>query len=376
MSKCYKITLVSVFIAFISLFFVLNLVLPDKEFSPQENRYLQQLPSFDLKSLTDGSYTKDFESYTTDQFAFRDLWTTVKARCERLCGKQENKGIYYSADGYLLERFEAPEDKYLEENVDFVQALAENSGIPVTLALIPGAVEIQSDNLPANAPSDSQKEVIELVYDRYETLYGGQTVDVYSHLQQHSDEYIFYRTDHHWTSLGAYYGFEAIAETWGLNCPSLASYERQTVSDSFYGTAYSASGFSWVDPDSIEIIVQDDGRTSVTCYAGGTPMGVPMYDKSFLDQKDKYSMFFGGNTPRLDIDTGREGEHLLILRDSYCDSLTPFLLDSFGRISVLDMRYYKGSVAEFAKENGVDRILVIYSVENFCEDDNLFMMSF
>lgn len=376
MSKYYKLAVISAFLAFICLFFVLNILLPDVEFSPRENRYLQQLPPFSLRALADGSYTADFESYTTDQFAFRDTWTSIKARCERFCGKQENKGIYYGENGHLLERFTAPETKYLEENVDFVHAMAEQAQVPVSLALIPGAVEIQKELLPNHAPSDSQKAVIDLVYDRFEGLYGGQTIDIYSSLVEHKDEYIFYRTDHHWTSLGAYYGFEAIADAWGLPCPPLSEYERETVSESFYGTTYSSSGFSWVAPDSMEIFVPEEAGTKITSFAGAEPEEVPMYDRSRLSQKDKYSMFFGGNTPRLDIDTGRDGEHLLILRDSYCDSLTPFLLDSFSRISVLDMRYFKGSVAQFVNESGVDRILVIYSVENFCEDENIFMMSF
>lgn len=372
MSKSYKITIIAAFLLFISLFFVLNIAIPDKEFSQRENRYLQQMPAFSLKALADGSYTKDFESYTTDQFAFRDAWTTIKARCERLTGKQENKDIYYAMDGYLLEEFRAPSQARIEENVSYINALAANVDIPVSFALIPGATEIKASLLPVNAPSDSQKAVIDSAY----ALFEGETIDIYSALEARAEDYIYYRTDHHWTSLGAFYGFEAICRAWELPDPSLSDYERETVSEAFYGTTYSSSGFSWVEPDAMEIFVQDDGAAAVTSYAGGTPMGVPMYDKSFLDKKDKYSMFFGGNTPRLEIETGHEGEKLLILRDSYSDSLAPFFIEDFSHITMLDMRYFKTSVAQFVAENGFDRILVIYSVENFCEDENLFMMSF
>lgn len=372
MSKSYKITIISAFLLFISLFFVLNIVLPDKEFSQRENRYLQQAPSFSFKALADGSYTADFESYTTDQFAFRDAWTTIKARCERLTGKQENKNIYYASEGYLLEEFQAPAQSRVEENMSYINALAANVDVPVSFALIPGATEIKASLLPANAPSDSQKALIDSAY----ALFDGETIDVYSALAAHAEDYVFYRTDHHWTSLGAYYGFSALAEAWGIPCPALEEYEREMASEGFYGTAYSSSGFSWVPPDQMEIFVPEKDGLTVTSYASGLPETVPMYDRSFLEQKDKYSMFFGGNTPRLDIETGHEGERLLILRDSYSDSLAPFLTEEFSHITMLDMRYFKTSVAQFAAENDFDRILVIYSVENFCEDENLFMMSF
>lgn len=372
MRKSSSISVICVFLAFISLFFVLNLVLPDKEFSPRENRYLQQAPVFSFKALADGSFTEDFECYITDQFTFRDAWTTLKARCERLTGKQENKGVYYADGGYLLEEFIAPSHEKIAANVGYINTLAENVDIPVSFALIPGASEIYRDLLPAYAPSDSQKDVIDQAY----ALFGGETIDMFVPLEEHIDDYIFYRTDHHWTSLGAYYGFTAISEAWGLPYSSVAEYERETVSEAFYGTTYSSSGFSWVEPDRMETFVPDDGSIEVKSYTNGTPEVVPMYDKSFLNEKDKYSMFFGGNTPRLEIDTGHEGERLLILRDSYCDSLAPFLMENFSHITMLDMRYFKSSVAEFAAENGFDRILVIYSVENFCEDQNIFMMSF
>lgn len=372
MRKSYNIVVISVFLAFIGLFFVLNMALPDREFSSQENRYLQQSPEFNLKALADGKFTTDFESYVTDQFTFRDTWTTLKAVCERMTGKQENKGFYYGENGHLLEEFTAPSKEEIRTRVEYVNTLSENVDVPVSLMLIPGAADVQAELLPANAPTDSQRTVIEEAYAAFD----GPTVDVVSVLDEHNDEYIFYRTDHHWTSLGAYYGFAALCDTWALPCPDLSSYERETVSNDFYGTSYSGSGFSWLPPDSMEIFVPEDGRAVVKAYDKEDPEQIPMYDRSFLELKDKYSMFFGGNTPHLDIDTGREGERLLILRDSYCDSLTPFLLDSFSHITMLDMRYFKTSVADFARAMEIDRILVVYSVENFCEDENLFMMTF
>lgn len=372
MKKSYKITVVSVFLTFIAVLFVLFLAMPNTDFSERENRYLATAPKFSFKALFDGDFTADFESYTTDQFPFRDAWTTLKARCERLCGKAENKGVFYGTDGFLLEAFEAPAQDEIEKRVGYVNALAANVDVPVYFGLIPGSVEIEAAHLPANAPTDSERNVIDKAYAASEV----ECIDLYSALDAHRDDYIFYRTDHHWTSLGAYWGYTALCDAWGLPCRALEDYAPETVSESFYGTTYSSSGFSWVAPDSIDIYVPDDGTATVTNYSTGTAQAGVLYDMQALEHKDKYSMFLGGNTPRVDIASGHEGEKLLILRDSFADSLLPFLLDDFSEITMLDMRYWKTSVAELVAQEGYDRVLVLYSVSEFCEDANLFMMSY
>lgn len=372
MKKSYKISVIGVFIAFIAAFFALFLAMPDRDFSERENRYLTAAPKFSFKALFDGGFTSGFESYTTDQFPFRDAWTTIKARCERLCGKEENKGVFYGSDGYLLEAFHAPADEEIVERVGYVNALAANVDAPVYFALIPGSVEIEAQHLPPNAPTDSEQAVIETAYAASDAV----CIDLYSSLEAHRDDYIFYRTDHHWTSLGAYWGYTALCDAWGLSCRALSGFVPQTVSDSFYGTTYSSSGFSWVEPDSIDIYVPEDAGVSVVTYAASAAQAGALYDMDALEHKDKYSMFLGGNTPRVDVSSGHDGERLLVIRDSFADSLLPFLLEDFSEITMLDMRYYKTSVAELAAQGGYDRILVLYSVNEFCEDSNLFMMSY
>jgi hypothetical protein len=372
MKKAAKLSILAVFLGFITLFFLGNLVTPDKDFSQQENRYLQQKPAFSLQSLFSGDYTKQFESFTTDQFLFRDGWITIKARCELLTGKTENNGVYYCGDDILISRFDAPSSETIEEDISYLNALVDNVDVPVYFALIPGAAEVQSDNLPANAPCDSQADVIAQAYD----LSRATNVDMLSALSPHKDEYIFYRTDHHWTSLGAFYGYNALRDAWGLGSADIGAYARQTVSDSFYGTAYSSSGFSWVAPDTIETFVPDDGSVLITNYNSSQPVQTRLYDTSFLSVKDKYAFFLGGNTPRLTVETGHSDKpSLLILRDSYTDSLLPFLLEDFSRIDLLDLRYYRSSLAQYVADGDFDMVLVMYSVSNFSTDTNLFLLS-
>lgn len=361
-----------IFLAFIGAFFILNLVLPDRQFSEQENRYLQMRPEFSFKSLFSGDYTSKFETYTTDQFTFRDEWITLKAASELALGKQENNDVHLCENGTLIEGFKRPENSVLDSNMSALNTLVENTDADVYFALIPDKSDLYASLLPKNAPNDSEKEVIDYCYGQSNAT----NVDMYSALSAHTDEYIFYRTDHHWTSLGAYYGLSALAESMGLPCPSLDSYtDRHVVSEEFYGTTWSSSGFSWVDPDTMEIFVNAPEGLKVTSYPQGSPVEGKLYDFSFLEKKDKYSMFMGGNCPMHVIETGNEDKpSLLILRDSYTDSLIPFLLDDFSEIHVLDLRYYRASLKAYIEQNDFDNVLVCYSVSNFCSDSNIFLL--
>lgn len=361
-----------IFLAFIGAFFILNLVLPDRQFSEQENRYLQMRPEFSFKSLFSGDYTSKFETYTTDQFTFRDEWITLKAASELALGKQENNDVHLCENGTLIEGFKRPENSVLDSNMSALNSLVGNTDAKVYFALIPDKSDLYSSLLPKNAPNDSEKEVIDYCYGQSNAT----NVDMYSALSAHKDEYIFYRTDHHWTSLGAYYGLSALAESMGLPCPALDSYtDRHVVSEEFYGTTWSSSGFSWVDPDTMEIFVNAPEGLKVTSYPQGSPVEGKLYDFSFLEKKDKYSMFMGGNCPMHVIETGNEDKpSLLILRDSYTDSLIPFLLDDFSEIHVLDLRYYRASLKAYIEQNNFDNVLVCYSVSNFCSDSNIFLL--
>lgn len=361
-----------IFLAFIGAFFILNLVLPDRQFSEQENRYLQMRPEFSFKSLFSGDYTSKFETYTTDQFTFRDEWITLKAASELALGKQENNDVHLCENGTLIEGFKRPENSVLDSNMSALNSLVGNTDAKVYFALIPDKSDLYASLLPKNAPNDSEKEVIDYCYGQSNAT----NVDMYSALSAHTDEYIFYRTDHHWTSLGAYYGLSALAESMGLPCPALDSYtDRHVVSEKFYGTTWSSSGFSWVDPDTMEIFVNAPESLKVTSYPQGSPVEGKLYDFSFLEKKDKYSMFMGGNCPMHVIETGNEDKpSLLILRDSYTDSLIPFLLDDFSEIHVLDLRYYRASLKAYIEQNDFDNVLVCYSVSNFCSDSNIFLL--
>ncbi len=377
MSKKYAVFITALFCAFLAAFFVANAVTPDKDFSPMENRTLAQAPAVTVSGLTSGQFMEDFESYVTDQFALRDQWIALKAGAEYASGKRENNGVYICDEHTLIARFDPPATdrakQLIDKNFGYVDAFAELGGVPVYFSLIPGKVSLWADLLPEGAPNDDEGTYL---------ARGAQTkakwIDVNAALSQHKDEPIYYRTDHHWSSLGAYYGYAALMEGMGVTPKPLSDFTKTVVSRDFYGTTFSTSGVRWMDPDVIELYVPQEAAT-VTNHFSQTDVreGQPLYDMSKLADKDKYSMFLGGNKPLTVVKSNvapAGAPRLMLVRDSFSDSLAPFLTYHFSEIHLVDPRYYKTSMAQYAKDNAIDQVLVLYSVANFVSEGNLFVL--
>lgn len=350
----------SIFILFCS---VACLLTPDRSFSEYENRPLAQSPRFSLKALAAGSFTSDYESYVTDQFFIRDRWVSLKARTELLLGKTDVNGVFIGSDGFLCEKFPSPDPARLSLNTAAVKKFAQNAAVPVSFTLIPGSVYLWNDRLPSNAQNADQGEIIKRVYSELECDF-----DTASVLAAHSSEEIFYLTDHHWTSLGAYYGYTAAAESMGLEPKALG--EAFEVLEDFFGTASSACGIEKVG-DSVELYVKPSDALRVRFYEDGEWSDGSLYDYSADERKDKYTVFFGGNHPLTVIDTASEGGVLLMIKDSFANAEIPFLCAHFSSIHVIDLRYYKASIADYIAQNGITQVLISYSVANFSTDTNL-----
>ena len=367
----YNLFLTVLFCLFIGGMLVGSLVLPDRTFSPVENRNLAQAPSFSWESVTSGEFMADAEDYVNDQILGRDFWVALKAWSERLSGKQENNGVYFAKENTLISRLETPDQETLDTNAGYVNALVDNVDVPVYFGVIPSSAAIWSDRLPAGAPTADEKAIIDGLYDIVQT----HVVDLYGALEAHKGEELYYRTDHHWTSLGAYYGYAALMDTMGLEAVPLDESGKVTVSEDFYGTLYSTSGVRWLPPDHIDRYISDRGVT-VTAYPNGAPEPGSLYVDSFLSQKDQYSSFLGGNKPLCVIETEHtEAPKVLLIRDSYSDSLAPFLTQSFSEIHLFDPRYNLTSVKDYVEQNAIDAVVVLYSISNFtAQGSNLFVL--
>lgn len=373
MPKKYNRFLCALFCSFLGLFLVANALTPDATFSEMENRNLQTLPTPTVSTVLDGSFMSKFETYVTDQFVGRDSWISLKSLVEKTIGKEENNGIYFGSQSTLITKFEEPDADKLAANLGYVESFAAKLPGQVYFSMIPTQSNIWADRLPEGAPNASQNAVL----DTAQSLVTSATwVDMESALVAHADEDIFYRTDHHWTSLGAYYGYVALVESMGITPISLDEYTKTTVSTEFYGTVFSSSGVRWVMPDVMDTYVPEDGITVVshTYDTKGQPVEEEreLYVESYLDVKDKYSMFLGGQQPLGVVTTeNTDAPKLLMIRDSYTDSMVPFLTAHFSEIHVIDLRYYKLSPSQYMEDNGIDTAVVQYSVPNFVSDSNL-----
>ena len=344
-------------------FVIANVLTRDREYSSAENRKLAQLPKFSVSALLDGSYFAAWEDYLADQFVGRDTWITIDLQASRLLGAKEAGGVYLCADDFLMEAPATPEEAAVTRSLDAINAFAARHGdLKISMTVVPNAACVLAEKLPDNAPVRDQRQDIGEIAAR---LQGVHFLDVTDALSQHKDEPIYYRTDHHWTSLGAYYAFSDMAA--GLGIAQLTEeYDIYPVTDRFEGTLASKSGCHavtdvielYVPKTDIEYYVTVDGERTAT-----------MYDREKLKEKDQYAVFLGGNDARVDITTTAEtGKTLLIFKDSYANCFLQFLLPHYDRIILLDARYYYGDADSVISREGVTDVLFLYNANTFLTD--------
>lgn len=368
----YSKVLTGLFCTFLTGVMLSNVVTPAQGFSPTENRVLAQEPELTSETVLDGSYMTDLETFLTDQFFGRDHWVALKSVLEKTVMKQENNSVYFGKEDTLINRVDTPDSALMSKNATYISTLGENVTVPVSMGIIPSAASVWADRLPLNAPTADEASVISNFYN--EITGDVNKLPLYEKFMSHNQEDLYYRTDHHWTTLGAYYGYVAIMESMGITPVPLSNYTETIVSDSFFGTTYSTSGVRWVKPDSISTYVPEDGLT-VTSYFTGSPVEGSLYVPEKLEEKDKYAYFLGGVQPLCTIKTPHtEAPKLLLVRDSYSDCLVPFLTNHFSEIHLLDLRYYNMGVSNYVAANDIDQVVVLYSLSNFVDDKNIFKL--
>ena len=360
-----------IFCLFLAGLLAWHIALPDRARSETENRTLAQFPDFSWETLKNGSFTEGMEDYFADQFPLRDDWTGLKARCEQMLGKREFNGVYLCGDT-LIAKVDEPDRLQAEKNLDDVKRFGEAAHGQVLLGLIPSAAEVWKDRLPQGAPSFDQAAFIQNAAEKT----GLPTVDLLGALTEHAGEPIYYRTDHHWTTRGAFYGANALLTALGKESLKEIDFTPEVASMDFNGTLYSTSGIHWLAPDTIEYWASEDDLR-VTSWKSGKEAAGRLYDRSYLEHKDKYSSFLGGNQPLCVLENPAitDGSKLLLIRDSYSDSLAPFLAQRFSEVHLVDLRYYHTSVADYMAEQGIDTAVVLYSVSNFLADRNLIYLA-
>jgi hypothetical protein len=368
-----KIT-VGIFIALLFGLAVLNLAAPKRTFSANENRYLQQIPSLTLQTILDGKFTSGFDDFITDQFVFRDKWVGMKTGSELLLQKHASNGVYFANDGTLVEMFDSIDMERFNKNLDFIRAFQERVrdglGLETQVMLVPTASMIYAHKLPAFAPEIDQRALL----DQAAAI--PDFIDVSPALAAHSDDYIFYATDHHWTSLGAFYAYNAWRGQNGLPARSFEDYDTEFLSSEFYGTTYSKASLYMVAPDIITAFYPKDTGVLNVDYNMGEKVTDSFYERSYLDVKDKYSVFLNANQSLVRIKTGHtNGKKLFLVKDSYANTFAQFLLSDYEEILVADLRFFKTSIYDFIAENGVTDIMILYNLKGFAADANVYFLT-
>lgn len=352
---------------------VSSIILPDTGFSEKENRVLASRPALKLDQIISGGYEKQFETYENDQFPLRDMWITLKATTDRLMGKVEENGVYLGKNGYLMEAFNAPSQTQYDATVNAMTSFAQNHSDLKQYALIaPNSVNILKSNLPAFAPADDQNPWIDKLRDSL-TSAGVTFIDIRDTFTDHKAEDLYYRTDHHWTTLGAYYAYLQAAAAMGIDTSS-DSYDKAPVSQTFKGTLSAKSGFRSGETDEIDVFLPngDNALSSVVNYVDEQKKSASFYDTSKLNTRDKYALFFGGNHAQIKISTPTESNNtLLVLKDSYANSFVPFLAQHYRKIIMIDPRYYYGDLEQLLQVENVQEVLYLYNANTFFADTSL-----
>ena len=377
-----------------------SLLAKDREFSPNENRYLSGVPTCSVERIFSGDFQDDLENYLNDQILGRDQWITTKTAIQKACGDTDIGGAYVGKDGYDFEKIlpEDIDDKLVNRNIQSVQQFLEKSTAQVekdhmSFLLVPTSGLVMKEYLPKNAILFDQDAYMDRVKDglkEYRFLDGREIFqsevnsktkvdskreadfESETDVESKADEDLYYRTDHHWTTYGAFVAFEEWCKQTGHSFEGADAYETETVTKQFRGSLYSKILDYDSAYDSIVRMTKKQDATAYKVIVDGKDIG-GFYQEDKLQEKDKYAYFFGGNYGEVAIEGTQEGKgNLLVIKDSFANAFVPFLADSYDNIYMVDLRYFNEDIQEFMKEKNVTDILVLYNVSNFVTDRNIF----
>ena len=382
--KKVRIIIIIVFIGFSVLISGTSLIIKDREFSPNENRYLAETPELSWDNILSGKFQDGLEDYLRDQVCFRDGWITVKTGIQKACGDTDIGGAYVGKDGYDFEKI-TPEDvdeKQVDRNIkaveDYFMTASETiDKQKLSFLLVPTSGLVMQEKLPKNARLFDQAKYIDQVQKAMKDY---NFVDVRDTLMDHNDEYIYYKTDHHWTSAGACLAYDVWSERTGGEAETEDGLVKNVVSDKFRGSLYSKI----LDADSAydEIwtygLQKDDafGSKDCTVTIDEKQQLDSIYDDEKLQKKDKYAYFLSGNYGQVHIQNQKaaskaKGKNILIIKDSFANSFVPFVTQDYENIYMVDLRYYNGDMKSYLQEHNITDVLVLYNISNFISDRNL-----
>lgn len=353
-------------------FSVLNLFWPKRDISELENRKLAQMPKFSWENLLDGSWTSAFGEYLQDQVAFRDFWIDLQSDVNTLALQKVEQGdILLGKDHWMFtKQFGTPDTAQLNKNAGYVAQFAQKYPDRVTFLLTPSASVIYPEELPAGAPMMDENSMLDNVFATVSPY--ADVIDLRQTYTDRKDEYLYFKTDHHWTTHGAYVAYEQFCALKDLTPFDLASHAAEDVTE-FYGTHYSTTRWWNTQPDTITWYPLQNQMTVYT--ANGEMNFTPaetttMVNTAKFDTRDKYGAFLDGNNGYSVIEGDGEGA-ILVVKDSYANSFVPYLTANYAKIGVVDFRNYAYGLDSLIEQEGYDQILILYNFQTFLTDNHV-----
>lgn len=367
-TRVYEITTCVLFCAFIGIMGLFYLVLPVSNFSQLEKRELEQAPVLTWDSLISGQFGADLETYMADHMPGRNFFVGLGAYYDLIMGQQPAKDIYLADGRRLVETPAVWDQAQVEKNMKYINRFAETVGQPVDLILVPSAGFILEDTIQGIHDDYSDEDMIDAIYDLAgENIRCMDLVGLYQNAANGGD--LYYRTDHHWTSYGAYMAYRAYMQCLGRDYRAQEQFTVESFAG-FRGSTYSRSGL-WLTPAENIELWHGSQLTVINSEDNVLHDGAFYYDR--LQETDMYTVYLDGNQPLVRItnpENAGKGK-LLVIRDSYANCIGPMLAESYEEVVLVDLRYYRSSLSALVAQEGFDNILVLYSIGNFMTDSNI-----
>ena len=359
-------------IGIIVLVMIASAISPKAEKSISENRTLQQRPKLTAQSVLTGKFSKDYGKYLSDQFPERQCMIKEKAKFDLLLGRKEINGVYICKDGYLMEGFTEASPEVTDAKIKAINNfVSQNPKLNVSMMLVPNKVEIYKNLLPKNAPSDSQKQYLDKMKEKIDKKVNFVNLITPFNRLKNSTQ-LYYKTDHHWTTDGAYKGYEEFSKSKDISPAQEKSFTKSLATDKFLGSLYYKNGAQIGKTEDIVLYLKDKPYPLLVKYYDTKEKVTTLYDARKLEGKDKYEVFTGGNHSQIKIRTNvKTKRKLLLIKDSYANAMLPFLINDFAEINVVDLRYYTGTMSDILNNNEVTDVLILYNVNTFNTDSSI-----
>ena len=367
------------FVGFIFAMAIWFIAGPKLSYSASEKRYLQKFPDASFEHVKDGTFGKEFETFFADQFPARNMWVGVNAYSILAEGNNGANGVYKCKDGYLINK-PVSKDNGIMKNIGAIEefhSLDAVKNVPATVMLAPSTGYVCEDVLPAIHDKYNDDEYFESVKKSLAQNGIGFTDlrETFKSAYKNGSQ-LYYKTDHHWNTRGAYTAYRQLCQTLGLKAAEESLFVKEPT-EGFYGTTYSSSGFWLTEPDTLEVWnntrnTDKNIHVKITEGSGSQEYG-SMFFPDHLKEDDKYPVFIDGNHALTEItNTNAERGTLVVIKDSFSHCMAPFLAENYKKVVLVDLRYYKmENVSALVQREKPEQLLVLYGIDNLATDTDL-----